>query len=213
MSNSIVREAFEGSVTCVRLPVSCQMSQVSTVPKASSPSSARARAGNLVEDPGDLGAAEVGIDHQAGFLFYELFDPVFFQQRAGLCRAPVLPDDGVVDRLAALPVPEDRRLALVGDADAHQVLHGDVFFSQRLARHVALRAKDLHRIVLDPARLRIDLAELALRHRHRRAFLVEHDRARAGRALVEREDIAHRRILLSLPTSAAEAGSTGRRGP
>src|SRR5258706_591484 len=44
MSNSIVREAFDGSVTCVRLPVSCQMSQVSTVPKASSPRSARARA-------------------------------------------------------------------------------------------------------------------------------------------------------------------------
>jgi hypothetical protein len=39
--------------------------------------------------------------------------------------------------------------------------------------------------VLDPAGLRIDLAELALRDARGRAFLVEQDRARAGGALIE----------------------------
>ena len=44
MSNSMVREAFDASVTCARPPVSCQTSHVSTVPKASLPASARALA-------------------------------------------------------------------------------------------------------------------------------------------------------------------------
>ena len=48
MLKSSVRDALDASVTCVRLPVSCQMSQVSTVPKASSPRSARARAPGIL---------------------------------------------------------------------------------------------------------------------------------------------------------------------
>ena len=42
--NSIVREALVTSVTCVLPPVSCQISQLSTVPNASSPRSAVVRA-------------------------------------------------------------------------------------------------------------------------------------------------------------------------
>ena len=44
MLNSIVRDALVTSVMCVAPLVSCQTSQLSMVPKASSPASARARA-------------------------------------------------------------------------------------------------------------------------------------------------------------------------
>ena len=44
MSKSMVREALDGSVTCNRLCEKFHASHVSTVPKASSPRSARARA-------------------------------------------------------------------------------------------------------------------------------------------------------------------------
>ena len=44
MLNSIVRDALLVSVACTRPPVSFQSSQLSTVPKARSPASARARA-------------------------------------------------------------------------------------------------------------------------------------------------------------------------
>ena len=60
-------------------------------------------------------------------------------------------------------VPDDGGLALVGDADRHDVLEPNAALPQRLARDVALRGEDLLRVVLDPARLRKDLAELALR--------------------------------------------------
>ena len=63
MSNSSVRLAFETSVAWTRPPVSRQMRNVSTVPKASSPRSARAaQARRPVEDLGDLRPAEVGVD-------------------------------------------------------------------------------------------------------------------------------------------------------
>ena len=44
MSKSSVRLAFEGSVACTRPPVRWNSSQLSMVPKASSPRAARARA-------------------------------------------------------------------------------------------------------------------------------------------------------------------------
>ena len=61
---------------------------------------------------------------------------------------------------------------------------------QRLARGRELALPDLARVVLDPAGLRVDLAELALRHRDDAAVAVEDDAARAGGALVEGEEVA-----------------------
>src|SRR2546427_10182877 len=113
---------------------------------------------------------------------------------AEICGPAVLPDDGVVNRLAALAVPDDGRLALIGDADARQVFQEDIPLLKRFARHSALRLEDFLRIVLHPARLRIDLAEFALRAADRGAFLVEHDGARAGRALIERENVTHEKF-------------------
>ena len=67
MLNSIVREAFEASVTWTAPPVSFQSSQLSTVPKASSPASARARApGTLSSSQAILVAEKYGIDQQSG---------------------------------------------------------------------------------------------------------------------------------------------------
>src|SRR5204863_311941 len=114
--------------------------------------------------------------------------------------------DRVMQRLAGLPVPQDRGLALVRDADRHEIGERDVRLAHRLARDIALRAKDLLRVVLDPAGLRKDLLELALRDRDGGAFLVEQDRARAGGALVESENVLHRKILLSTKMRACVVG-------
>jgi len=68
---------------------------------------------------------------------------------------------------------------------------GNILFLKRFARHLALGLEDFLRIVLHPAGLRIDLAQFALRGADRGAFLVEHDGARAGGALIERENVTH----------------------
>ena len=77
--------------------------------------------------------------------------PARLQPRADVGGAAVLPDDGVVDRLAGLAIPDDGGLALVGDADRGDVLASAPAFFSAL-RQTATRRPDLLRLVLDPAR-------------------------------------------------------------
>ena len=81
-----------------------------------------ARARHVVEDPVDLGAPR----NRGRAAARSCARPASHCRPASAARrclrgAPVLPDDGVVDRLAGRPVPDDRRLALVGDADGGDV--------------------------------------------------------------------------------------------
>src|SRR2546423_1434735 len=63
--------------------------------------------------------------------------------------------------------------------------------ADRFLGGVQLRRPDLVRVVLDPARLGKDLAKLLLRRSHDAAAAIEHDRPRAGRALVQGQDVFH----------------------
>src|SRR5262249_23295138 len=110
-------------------------------------------------------------------------------------RAPVLPDDRVVDRPARLPIPHDRRLALVGDPDRGNVSRRNARAFQRFDGDADLRGPDFLRIVLGPSGLREDLRELLLRQGPDRAVAIEDDGARARGALIEREDERHGRPL------------------
>ena len=83
---------------------------------------ARAQAGDVVEQPLDLGRGEIRIDDEPGLRLNGLV-PAFALQRIAARRgAPVLPDDRAVDRFPRAPVPHDRGLALIGDPD-----RGDAF--------------------------------------------------------------------------------------
>jgi len=105
--------------------------------------------------------------------------------------ASVLPHDGIRDGTASGALPEERGLALVGDADRDDLARAEAGERQRLGRHVALRAPDLGRIVLDPAGTGEDLAEFLLGLPEDPAVLAEGDRAGARGALVEGEHGLH----------------------
>ena len=79
------------------------------------------RAARVVEQPGELGSGEVGVEDEPGALAKERLEAARLQHVARRRGAPVLPDDGVADRLAGRAVPDDRRLALVGDAERGDV--------------------------------------------------------------------------------------------
>src|SRR5258706_1687645 len=145
------------------------------------------------------------VQHQARALGDEALGADFLELLAERRGAPVLPDDRAMQRPAGLAVPEERRLALVGDAGGDDVFGLELGRLQRLARDVALRAEEIVGIVLDPTGLRVVLLELALRGRDRGAGLVEHDFARAGGSLVEREHVAHALILASALKYSGEA--------
>ena len=60
---------------------------------------------------------------------------------------------------------------------------------EQLGHGADLGGKDLERIVLDPARMRVVLLELALRDAHHLAGGIYEHAARRCRALVERYDV------------------------
>ena len=123
MSKSRVREALVASVACDR--AAGQAPEQEAVDGAEGELAALgggARARRVVEQPGDLGGGEIGVDDEAGRRRDRGSCALGLQPRATLGGAPVLPDDRVGDRLAGLALPDDRGLALVGDADRRQIL-------------------------------------------------------------------------------------------
>ena len=119
----MVRLALVASVACTRPPVSRHSSQVSIVPKASSPGfgarrarRSRCRAARPAWWRRNRGRAAARCVRVTSGLV-----PGLAQRVADGGGAAVLPDDGVVDRPAGGAVPQHGGLALVGDADGGNV--------------------------------------------------------------------------------------------
>ncbi len=81
---------------------------------------------DILEDPFDLGAGEIGRQGQADFLAEAVLAAVLGQFIADLVGAGILPDDGIVDGLSGGLLPDDRGLALVGDTDRCDIRRGNV---------------------------------------------------------------------------------------
>src|SRR5690606_8650723 len=143
---------------------------------------------DVIENPLDLGAGEIGVDHQPGGLADVLFHAVTLELIADRRALAALPDDGVVDRATGDPVPDDGGLALVGDADGRDLLVGDAGLGQGLDEHGALSGPDFHGVMLDPTGLRVDLREFALGDGDHVGVAVQHDGTGTGGALVEGDD-------------------------
>src|SRR6266446_5013800 len=150
------------------------------------------RVGGLVEDPRDLRPGEIGVQHQARAGPHHRLVTLGPQPVADGGGAAALPDDGAMERRAGGAVPDDRRLALVGDADGGEVVSGDARRAQRLPRRALDGRPEVLGIVLHPARPRIVLRDFRVAARAHGAFGVDDECRRAGRPLVEREHEAGR---------------------
>ena len=140
-----------------------------------------------------------------------------------LVGARVLPVDGVVHRHARLAVPDDGRLALVGDAQRDEVGGLQRRVVERALHDLHHVAPDLLGVVLDPARAREDLLVLLLRDGDDAGRAIEDHAARGRGALIDRGDVllAHRhrvstkgslRVRVKLRVRPRERTPPGRRG-
>ena len=145
---------------------------------------------NVIQDPLDLRAGEVGIDKQPSLLLHVITESVRHQLVTDGRRAAALPDDCIIDRSAGVLVPDDGRLALVRDADAGDVRRRQAALFKRLAHGKHLTLKDDHRVMFHPARFWVDLRGGILRQRHNVALTVENNRAGTGCTLVKCNDVA-----------------------
>ena len=112
-----------------------------------------ARAGNIVEDPGDLRRREIGIEQQAGALGHERLASALLEFGAKRRGATILPDDRIVDRPAGRPAPDQRRFALVGDPEPGERARLDAGPGESLPRCRERGSPQRFRVMLDPARL------------------------------------------------------------
>ena len=149
----------------------------------------RTHAGHVVQDPLELCGREVGVDDQPGLLPDQVGQAAGLQLIAVLACAAALPDNGVVDRLAGVTVPDDGRLALVRDANGGDVLRRRADLVHGRQRHAELGRPNLVGVMLDPAGLGEILGELLLRDAAHLAPGVKKDAAVGRGARVQRHDI------------------------
>ncbi len=162
-----------------------------------------ARAWDVVEDPRDFGAGEIGIDDQAGSGRYHRLMALGLQAGADIGGAAVLPDDGAMHRLAGGAVPHDSGLALVGDADRGDVFRGEAGLLDRLAADRCRRGPDILRLMLDPARRGKMLRKFLLRRCGDGNVASKHDGARGCGALIDGQHKGHWRCF---PRGCLEQG-------
>ena len=160
---------------------------------------ALAGAFDVVEDPANLGRRKKRVEQQSGLARHHFLVTRGPQAVGDAGGAAILPDDGIVDRLAGRPVPDNRRLALVGDADGSNFGGGQPGLLEGGLHRPKAGRPDLLGHVLDPARRRKMLGKLHLAQADDLLQIVEDDGAARGRALVDGEDIAaHCLALLNL---------------
>ena len=144
------------------------------------------------------------------------FAAVGDQALAQIGSAAILPHDRVGNRLAGLPIPDQRSLALIGYTDRGNARRIERRLPQNLPHGRERRVPEIVRIVLNPSRMRVDLLELPLSDRYGQAVGPEGDGARRGGALIDREDIFHRctpELVASTARAAPGGALVGRAGP
>jgi hypothetical protein len=101
----------------------------------------------------------------------------------------------MMNRLARLPIPQNRRLTLIRNPDRSYVCSLQTRFPDRRLRCVQLSLPDLIRIMLDPAGLREILPKFLLRHRQNPTTLIKHDRSRTGRTLIQSQNCLSHELI------------------
>jgi hypothetical protein len=112
-----------------------------------------------------------------------------------------------VKRRPGAGIPEQCRLALVGDTDPGETFRRQSGFVERFSDDRASVAPDFVGVVLDPSGLRVDLRVLFLGQSDDHAVAVEHDKARARRSLVDGADQGGHGVLIT--PQPGGAGSEG----
>src|SRR5690606_34960325 len=77
---------------------------------------------DILQYPLEFGAREIWIEQKPGLFIYFRFETFGFERITPRRRASVLPDNGIIDRLARIAIPDQRGLPLIGDADGRNIL-------------------------------------------------------------------------------------------
>ncbi len=135
----------------------------------------RSDSGHVLQNPSDLGRAEISIRNQSRLLPYLPVKAVLLQLFDHIRGAAALPNDGIIYRLPRVFIPEDGGFPLVCDADGPNLVRSRSQYGHGFHSHRQLGGPDFHGIMFHPARLGINLCKFLLRHGADIASLVKQD--------------------------------------
>ena len=142
----------------------------------------------VTKQPGRLRGAEVRIEDEAGGGTHEREVARLGELGAQRRGAPVLPDDGAVQRLPGRAVEGHERLALVRDAEGGDPVAPLGQAGAELGQGVADGVPDLTGVVLDPAGPGEVLGQLRVGEVGDPGLLVDREGAHPGRARIDGDD-------------------------
>ena len=169
----------------------CQLPQEPRIHRAEgelAPFRPLARAWNRIQQPGYLRCGKIGVEQKPRARRDHGFVTRLPQGLTPLCSAPVLPDDGPMDRGSCGPIPHHHGFALIGDADCGDVEGRGSGLIQRGPGRSQGGAPQVLGLVFDPSRSWKVLIEGLLADSQDRAMGIEHQRSGGRGALVESED-------------------------
>ncbi|HMO96388.1 MAG TPA: hypothetical protein PKD27_09705, partial [Tepidiformaceae bacterium] len=143
----------------------------------------------VAHKPGELRPGKIGVQLQSSEPPKLLFVPFCPELRTDAGRPPILPDQGVGERLTGFAVPHDEGLALVGDSDGGQVRSAEPGLREGDAHGLERALPDLFGVVLHPAGLGVVLAELLLAQANNAAIRIDEKGTRTCGPLVDCEDV------------------------
>ncbi len=152
--------------------------------------------GYVIQNPFNFAGRKISIGDKSGCFTYVVGVTILFYLFNNLSSTAALPDDGIVDRPAAVPVPHNRCFTLIGDANSCDFLCCDVRLSNYLIHNCKLRRKYFHRVLFNPGSLRIILRKLFLRAGYYLLFPVNQQGSGTCSSLVQCQNILSQICLL-----------------
>ena len=159
---------------------------------------------HFMQNPAQLGGREIRVDQQPSLGRYRRLMPGVFQFGAIVGGAPILPDNGRMDRCTGLRIPHQGGFTLIGDTDGRHITGTQTALFKRLAADLEGAQPQLFAVMLNPAILREVLLELLLSTRHGQPLGTEDNRPAAGGALVDgKQVLRHAGFLVFISCRAA----------
>src|SRR5688572_21701906 len=148
-----------------------------------------ARLWEVIQDPFDLWAGEICGERQACLRSKSILFSILCQFIDDRIRTRILPDDGIVNGLASIFIPDDSCLALICNADGNNISRLKSVHFQRTLNHLLSPQPNFQWIMFHPARLGINLPMFLLVNRNDISSMIEDDKASTGGALINRRDV------------------------